>query len=97
MAAASISSYRDRTSEFRALSEILKKIAVNSAGNRPSTVINGSQITSSSANKSEFNKKASRTGLGIHEANRKIARLSQCNYSFHNLIFHFPNFLLCMI
>jgi len=87
MAAVAVASYRDRTAEFRSLTETLKKVggisSADSAGNDPSTA---SQPPSSSA-RSEFNKKASRIGLGIHEANRKIARLAQCN-SLQN-----PNFL----
>lgn len=81
MAAVGISSYRDRTAEFRSLSETLKKIggisAVDYAGNHPSTASPSPELASSSSTRSEFNKKASRIGLGIHEATRKIVRLSQ--------------------
>ncbi|KAK9742365.1 hypothetical protein RND81_03G167200 [Saponaria officinalis] len=71
------SSFRDRTSEFRSLTETLTKIAVNSTGNDPPSARVAPEQPPSSSTKSEFNKKASRVGLGIHEANRKIDRLSQ--------------------
>lgn len=71
------STYRDRTSEFRSLSETLKKIggirAVNQAENDPAP----SKPFAPASSRSEFNKKASRIGLGIHETSLKIARLAQ--------------------
>ncbi|KAL2940637.1 Syntaxin-31 [Bienertia sinuspersici] len=81
MASVGITSFRDRTAEFRSLSETLKKIggisAVDFTVNQSSPIVQSREQTSSSSSRSEFNKKASRIGLGIHEANRKIARLSQ--------------------
>ncbi|KAG4953306.1 hypothetical protein JHK87_038900 [Glycine soja] len=66
------SSYRDRTSEFRLLSETLKKIGSPvQPENAPST------SRGESYSRSEFNRKASRIGLGIHETSQKIARLTQ--------------------
>lgn len=66
------SSYRDRTSEFRLLSETLKKIGSPvQPENAPST------SRGESYSRSEFNRKASRIGLGIHETSQKIARLAQ--------------------
>ncbi|XP_048326273.1 syntaxin-31 isoform X2 [Ziziphus jujuba] len=71
------STYRDRTLEFRSLSETLKKIggttAVNHAENLPAPSKSSPPLSS----RSEFNKKASRIGLGIHETSQKIARLAQ--------------------
>ncbi|XP_027342501.1 syntaxin-31 [Abrus precatorius] len=69
------SSYRDRTSEFRSLSETLKKtggatLPLGQPENAPST-------SHGSYSRSEFNRKASRIGLGIHETSQKIARLAQ--------------------
>ncbi|KAK7300577.1 hypothetical protein RJT34_11424 [Clitoria ternatea] len=65
------SSYRDRTSEFRSLTETLKKVApASQADNAPST-------SHGSNSRSEFNRRASRIGLGIHETSQKIARLAQ--------------------
>lgn len=79
--AVGVSSYRDRTAEFRSLTETLKKIggisSVDSGGNDPSTARQPPEQSPASSARSEFNKKASRIGLGIHEANRKIARLAQ--------------------
>ncbi|PON69042.1 t-SNARE [Parasponia andersonii] len=75
------SPYRDRTLEFRSLSETLKKIrgiaAVNQAENVPLPSQPSVSASTSSPSRSEFNKKASRIGLGIHETSQKIARLAQ--------------------
>jgi len=69
------SSYRDRTSEFRLLSETLKKIG---GGTSPSVQPETAPSTShDSYSRSEFNRKASRIGLGIHETSQKVARLAQ--------------------
>lgn len=78
MASASVSTYRDRTSEFLHLSERLKKIGgvttvVDQAQNEPGS----SKPSTSVSQRSEFNKKASRIGLGIHETSQKIARLAK--------------------
>ena len=75
------SPYRDRTLEFRSLTETLKKIGGISAVNQPdNNGLSPSQpsFASSSSYRSEFKKKASRIGLGIHETSQKISRLSQC-------------------
>ncbi|KAI8540078.1 hypothetical protein RHMOL_Rhmol09G0233700 [Rhododendron molle] len=81
MASAGVSAYRDRTSEFRSLSETLKKIGgANESGeshNGPSP-----PKLPASSYRSEFNKKASRIGLGIHETSLKIARLAKRNLLF---------------
>ncbi|XP_057441815.1 syntaxin-31 [Lotus japonicus] len=70
------STYRDRTSEFRSLTETLKKIGGATAPrNQPENAPATSQASSYS--RSEFNRKASRIGLGIHETSQKIARLAQ--------------------
>ncbi|KAH7548395.1 hypothetical protein JRO89_XS14G0113900 [Xanthoceras sorbifolium] len=69
--------FRDRTAEFRSLSQTLKKIggipSVNQAENA-STSSKSPHLVSSG---SEFNKKASRIGSGIHETSQKIARLAK--------------------
>lgn len=76
------SAFRDRTSEFRSLSDTLKKIggitAADGAENVPAPSSTSPPVSSS---RSEFNKKASRIGLGIHETSLKIARLAQCMYA----------------
>ncbi|KAL9676290.1 hypothetical protein QQ045_004503 [Rhodiola kirilowii] len=71
------STYRDRTTEFRRLSDCLKEIGVpiDAAFDRDHTVPTTTQPTTSY--RSEFNKKASRIGLGIHETSLKISKLSK--------------------
>ncbi|RDX68667.1 Syntaxin-31 [Mucuna pruriens] len=69
------SSYRDRTSEFRLLTETLKKIGGGAAA--PIQAENAPSTSHESYSRSEFNRKASRIGLGIHETSQKIARLAQ--------------------
>ncbi|OVA06491.1 Target SNARE coiled-coil domain [Macleaya cordata] len=71
--AASVSSYRDRTSEFHSLSERLKKIEGVGAINDPGTSKASAEVLS----QSEFKSKASKIGLGIHEASQKISRLAK--------------------
>ncbi|KAG7030678.1 Syntaxin-31 [Cucurbita argyrosperma subsp. argyrosperma] len=74
-----VSIYRDRTSEFRSLSDTLRKIAgvtadVHPVQNEPSaSVLSGSPGFA----RSEFSRKASLIGWGIQEASQKIARLAQ--------------------
>ncbi|QCE01319.1 syntaxin 5 [Vigna unguiculata] len=69
------SSYRDRTSEFRLLSETLKKIGGGTSSSvQPETAPSTSH---DSYSRSEFNRKASRIGLGINETSQKVARLAQ--------------------
>lgn len=79
------SSYRDRTSEFRLLSETLRKIGgvsvANQAGADPT--ITASKPAPTAITRSEFNKKASRIGVGIHETSQKIGRLAQCMWLPH--------------
>lgn len=82
MVSAGASTYRDRTSEFRSLSDTLKKFGRISAANPDRSYQLNDPSTSSklpltlSSYRSEFNKKASRIGLGIHETSKKIARLA---------------------
>ena len=84
------STFRDRTVEFRSLSETLKKIggitavhhqAENDPASSKPLVPAATTVASS---RSEFNKKASRIGLGIHETSNKIARLAQCKPIYTN-------------
>ncbi|CAM8944093.1 unnamed protein product [Rhodiola kirilowii] len=71
------STYRDRTTEFRRLSDRLKEIGVPiyAAVDRDHTVPTTTQSTTSY--RSEFNKKAFRIGLGIHETSLKISKLAK--------------------
>lgn len=71
------SSYRDRTSEFRSLSETLKKTAGGGASAPSIQHENAPSTSHESYSRSEFNRNASRIGLGIHETSQKIARLAQ--------------------
>ncbi|KAK9283808.1 hypothetical protein L1049_012062 [Liquidambar formosana] len=78
MASAGASTYRDRTSEFRHLSERLKKIgAATAVPDKAEEDPANSTPSAPASYRSEFNKKASRIGLGIHETSQKIARLAK--------------------
>lgn len=87
MVSNSSSSARDRTSEFRSLSERLKKKNSKSDGfTAPPTVDTTSSSTCGGvggdidpflAPRSEFNRKASAIGLAIHDASSKIDRLAK--------------------
>ncbi|MQM13701.1 hypothetical protein Taro_046625 [Colocasia esculenta] len=70
------SSFRDRTHEFLSIADRLKK-SLPSAPNAPSssgTKLDGSRSVVSV--QSEFNKRASRIGLGIHQTSQKLAKLA---------------------
>lgn len=70
------SSFRDRTLEFLSIAERLKK-SLPSAPNAPSssgTKLDGSR--SAVSVHSEFNKRASRIGLAIHQTSQKLAKLA---------------------
>ncbi|KFK25009.1 hypothetical protein AALP_AA8G054800 [Arabis alpina] len=72
------STFRDRTAEFYSLSQTLKKIgaipSVNQTEDDPTTSSKRSPPVTS---RSEFNTKASRIGLRIHETSQKISRLAK--------------------
>ncbi|KAL5568529.1 hypothetical protein UlMin_025104 [Ulmus minor] len=71
------SHFRDRTTEFQSLSETLKRIGGITAVNQAENAQSLSKPSPLASSRSEFNKKASRIGLGIHETSQKIARLAQ--------------------
>jgi hypothetical protein len=75
------STYRDRTSEFRSLSDTLQKIGGITAVNQSQNAQSPSRPSWPASSGSEFNKKASRIGLGIHETTQKISKLAQCNWN----------------
>lgn len=77
MASSGVSTYRDRTSEFRHLSERLKKNGGTTAVDEVEIDHEASKQSASVSYRSEFNKKASRIGLGIYETSQKIARLAK--------------------
>ncbi|KAE8722806.1 Syntaxin-31 [Hibiscus syriacus] len=78
------SPYRDRTAEFRSLSQTLQKLG----GGIPAVDKNHLQNEDVSQSpplpfpffRSEFNRKASLIGSGIHETSQKIVRLAKCRY-----------------
>ncbi|KAK2978218.1 hypothetical protein RJ640_024251 [Escallonia rubra] len=94
------SSYRDRTLEFQNVAERLKK----SFSNAPSSSGDGGSKAepprSAVSIQSEFNKRASKIGFGIHQTSQKLAKLAKFQYSdelkikFSLLIFWQPLKLL---
>ncbi|KAK3210781.1 hypothetical protein Dsin_015487 [Dipteronia sinensis] len=78
------SSYRDRTQEFLSVAEKLKKSfpstsnEASSSGNSNSTVTRPEDRKSSVvAIQSEFNKRASKIGYGIHQTSQKLSKLAK--------------------
>ncbi|KAK4436530.1 syntaxin [Sesamum alatum] len=71
--AAAAATFRDRTSEFVSLSNTLRRVGGNAL---PPPQPQSNDPISVSPDRSEFNKKASRIGLHIHQTSQKIDRLS---------------------
>ncbi|KDP44805.1 hypothetical protein JCGZ_01305 [Jatropha curcas] len=70
--------FRDRTAEFRSLTQTLKKIGgITSVNQENDRSPSKPQTLSTLYSRSEFNKKASMIGLAIHETSQKIARLAK--------------------
>ncbi|XP_061346173.1 syntaxin-32-like [Gastrolobium bilobum] len=74
------SSFRDRTQEFQSIAERLKKSG--SGPNGPSSRSNSSSSRFEEqrfavAIQSEFNKRASKIGYGIHQTSQKLAKLAK--------------------
>ncbi|XP_051122770.1 syntaxin-31 [Andrographis paniculata] len=74
MAAAGVSPFRDRTSEFVSLANTLRRIGGNVATPIQSQ---SNEPVAATPDRSEFNKAASRLGLRIHQTSQKIDRLSK--------------------
>jgi hypothetical protein len=90
------SSRRDRTSEFHAIADRLRKSTPLSSSANGSTVNGSSSATTSNGHhhheqpsrvhgpefvgstQSEFNKRASRIGLSIHQTSQKLSKLTKC-------------------
>lgn len=76
------SPYRDRTAEFRSLSQTLQKLGggISTVNHNNNHLQNDhvSKSLPSLSSRSEFNKKASLIGSGIHETSQKIGRLAKC-------------------
>lgn len=77
--------YRDRTQEFHAVAERLKKsfssapdvsaATTTAGGGGPGSRFEGTKAVASM--QSEFNKRASKIGLGIHQTSQKLAKLAK--------------------
>jgi syntaxin 5 len=100
----SMSSGRDRTSEFVAIADRLRKSssatsslaasvssygslpygngtnggAYHAAGDGETARLLSSSGASSTSAASEFNKRASQIGLGIHQTSQKLSKLAKC-------------------
>lgn len=73
------SSFRDRTQEFQSVAEKLKKSFSSGQGaNGPSSRSKSEEQRSALAIQSEFNKRASKIGYGIHQTSQKLAKLAKC-------------------
>lgn len=80
-------SYRDRTEEFLTVAERLKKSANNasassSSGGTSSSGGKPDATRSAVTIQSEFNKRASKIGFGIHQTSQKLAKLAACQFIF---------------
>ncbi|XP_077209801.1 syntaxin-32-like [Tasmannia lanceolata] len=69
-------SYRDRTQEFHTVAERLKK-SFSSTSNVPSSSSKPEGPRSTVSIQSEFNKRASKIGSGIHQTSQKLAKLAK--------------------
>ena len=73
------SSFRDRTPEFQSVAERLKKSFSSAPGaNGPSSRSRSEEQRSALAIQSEFNKRASKIGYGIHQTSQKLSKLAKC-------------------
>lgn len=73
------SSYRDRTHEFLSITDGLKK-SISNAPTGASASSSSSQLDGSRAAvsvQSEFNRRASKIGFGIHQTSQKLAKLAK--------------------
>ena len=88
------SSYRDRTNEFRSITERLKK-SIPSSSNVSNDASSSSSFGGSGVNgprsaasiHSEFNKRASKIGFGIHQTSQKLAKLAKCEFLLRFALF----------
>ncbi|XP_038885581.1 syntaxin-32 [Benincasa hispida] len=78
MAVKTAHSFRDRTLEFQNITERLKKSFSSGTGTTgPSAVSKSEEQRSAVALQSEFNKRASKIGLGIHQTSQKLSKLAK--------------------
>ncbi|KAF4373122.1 hypothetical protein CsatB_008469 [Cannabis sativa] len=78
---ASQSSFRDRTHEFQSVADRLKKSISSSlsapSASGPSSRSKSEEQRSAIAIQSEFNRRASKIGYGIHQTSQKLAKLAK--------------------
>ncbi|XP_042494462.1 syntaxin-32-like [Macadamia integrifolia] len=70
------SSYRDRSQEFLTVAESLKK-SISLASNGQSSSSKPEGLRSAASIQSEFNKRASKIGYGIHQTSQKLSKLAK--------------------
>ncbi|CAD6271381.1 unnamed protein product [Miscanthus lutarioriparius] len=75
-------SFRDRTNEFRAAVESARRRAAPSSSSAPAAASSSSTGTldgliAATSARSEFNNRASKIGLGIHQTSQKLSRLAK--------------------
>lgn len=73
------SSYRDRTLEFENIADRLKKSNAT-ATTSSSSRVHSDPTRSAFSNQSEFNKRASKIGFGIHQTSQKLSKLAKCQF-----------------
>lgn len=76
------SSFRDRTQEFQGIQERLRK-SFASSGPGSNGASGGSKTEeqrSAVAHQSEFNRRASKIGFGIHQTSQKLSKLAKCGF-----------------
>ncbi|KAE8718750.1 Syntaxin-32 [Hibiscus syriacus] len=73
------SSFRDRTHEFQSVAERLRKSLSSGAGQDgpSSSTSRADEHGSMVAHQSEFNRRASKIGLGIHQTSQKLSKLAK--------------------
>ena len=71
------SSFRDRTPEFLNVAERLKKL-FSSTQNGANSASKAEEQRFAVAMQSEFNKRASKIGFGIHQTSQKLSKLAKC-------------------
>lgn len=75
----SAQTFRDRTQEFHSIAEQLKKsFSSRSVSNGPSSSSKSEEQRSAATIQSEFNRRASKIGYGIHQTSQKLAKLAKC-------------------
>ncbi|XP_043716222.1 syntaxin-32-like isoform X2 [Telopea speciosissima] len=71
------SSYRDRTQEFLTVVQSLKKSLSSTTTNGQSSSSKPEGLRSAASTQSEFKKRASMIGYGIHQTSQKLAKLAK--------------------